>query len=72
MMDVEKFLTELRRSHKQGAFADYVKEHWHEAGAICEEHGIRLDDVNVMVADSKNDDDDFGVVKDIVIEELES
>lgn len=70
-MDIEKFLIELRKSHQQGAFTDYVKEHWHEAGAICEEHGVKLDDVNMMVADAK-DDTDFALVKNNVIEELES
>lgn len=69
-MDFEKFLTELRQSHKQGAFTDYVMQHWHDAVSELEDHNMQMDDVNTMIIDAK-DDDDFTVVKDSVIEELE-
>lgn len=68
-MDIEKFIAELRQSHKQGAFTEYVKEHWHEAGSEFEQHNMKLDDVNTMIIDAK-DDADFSLVKDNVIEEL--
>lgn len=69
-IDTERFLTELRQSHKQGAFTDYVKEHWHEAVSHFEEHDMQMDDVNVMISESE-DVADFSLVKDNVIEELE-
>lgn len=69
-MDIEKFITELRQSHKQGAFTEYVKEHWHEAGSEFEQHNMKLDDVNTMVVDAKDDSEFEEVVHD-VIDELE-
>lgn len=69
-MDFEKFLNELRQSHKQGYFTDYVMQHWHEAVSELEDHSMQMDDVNTMIIDAK-DDDDFSLVKDNVIEELE-
>lgn len=69
-MDFEKFLTELRQSHKQGAFTDYVMQHWHDAVSELEDHNMLMDDVNTMIIDAK-DDADFSLVKDNLIEELE-
>lgn len=69
-MDVGKFMDELRQSHKQGAFTDYVMQHWHEAVCELEDHNMQMDDVNTMIIDAK-DDTDFSVVKENVIEELE-
>ncbi|MFP8917163.1 hypothetical protein ACLI5Y_10125 [Enterococcus innesii] len=69
-MNIEKFLIELRKSHQQGAFTDYVKEHWHEAVSEIENHQMSMDDVNVMIAGAKNDTD-FSLYKENVVEELE-
>ncbi|MBO1094949.1 hypothetical protein FQS90_00085 [Enterococcus casseliflavus] len=69
-MDIDKFLIELRKSHQKDAFTDYVKEHWHEAVSEIENHQMSMDDVNVMIAGTR-DDADFSLVKENLIEELE-
>lgn len=69
-LDTERFLTELRQSHKQGAFTEYVREYWHEAVSELEEHHLRMDDVNMMVVDAKDDSEFEEVIHD-VIDELE-
>ncbi|OTO30033.1 hypothetical protein [Enterococcus sp. 3C8_DIV0646] len=69
-LDTERFLTELRQSHKQGAFTDYVKEHWHEAVSHLEDHDMQMDDVNVMISETEDDSEFEDVIHD-VIDELE-
>ncbi len=69
-MEVEKFMNELRQSHKQGTFTDYVMQHWHDAVSELENHNMQMDDVNTMIIDAK-DDTDFSLVKENLIEELE-
>lgn len=71
VLDTERFLTELRQSHKQGAFTEYVREYWHEAVSELEEHQLRMDGVNMRVAESTEDDSGFEEVVHEVIEELE-
>lgn len=68
---MEKFLTELRKSHQQGAFTEYVREYWHEAVNELEEHQLQMDDVNMRVAESTEDDSHFEEVVHDVIDELE-
>ena len=70
-METERFLNELRQSHKQGTSTEYVKEHWHEAVNELEEHQLQMDDVNMRVAESTEDDSHFEEVVHEVIEELE-